>query len=76
MSLGQTNPKRCIEHLEVKKNSGLESEVEKLRKELKETKDSASRNAPLINKLTTYSNQLESNLISMNMELAETKDEL
>ena len=49
-SLGRTNPKRYIEHLDVK-NTKLQSEVKKLGKELKEAADSASRNAALINEL-------------------------
>ena len=43
------NLKRCVGHLELK-NAELESKVEKLRKELKEATDSASRNVALINK--------------------------
>ena len=41
VSLGRTNPTRCIEHLGVK-NAELESKVEKMWKELKEVADSAN----------------------------------
>ena len=47
-----------------------------MRKELKGAADSANQNVALINELTTWSNQLETNLAAINMKLVKIKDEL
>lgn len=71
LSSGRKDPKARVAHLEVK-NAELEKEVDKLRKELKEAADSASRNAALTDEFRVQ----VSVLTDKNAAITERIDEL